>query len=174
MDLFLCQYFQGQIETQGDYDAVIRSGVDLTSILKKDFKNDENGRERKEDEGEGENEGESQNEVENRPGVEEAEEVAKSNEEDVPPCHAPSVSSEVALDSQSVEQNNAETSHQVSKNEGETMKELEASSKGKVKGSLLLNYFKSANRPCVLVFLFATFLLAQILASSADMWVSYW
>lgn len=54
------------------------------------------------------------------------------------------------------------------------LKELEASSKGKVKGSLSLNYLKSANRPFTLVFIVAAFLLAQTLASLADIWVSYW
>lgn len=54
------------------------------------------------------------------------------------------------------------------------LKELEASSKGQVSGSLLLNYFKSTNQPCTLVILLAAFLLAQALASIADVWVSYW
>ena len=54
------------------------------------------------------------------------------------------------------------------------LKELEASSKGKVKGSLIANYFNSAKRPFTLVFIIVTFLLAQTLASLADIWVSYW
>lgn len=54
------------------------------------------------------------------------------------------------------------------------LKELEASSKGKVKGSLILNYLNSAQRPFTLVFLIISFLLAQVLASLADIWVSYW
>lgn len=54
------------------------------------------------------------------------------------------------------------------------LKELEASSKGKVKGSLLLSYFKSSNQPYMLVMMIVTFLLAQALASIADVWVSYW
>lgn len=54
------------------------------------------------------------------------------------------------------------------------LKELEASSKGKVEGSLILNYLRSAKRPFTLAFIIVTLLLAQLLASSADIWVSYW
>lgn len=61
-----------------------------------------------------------------------------------------------------------------SKEEIGLLKELEASSKKKVKGSLLLHYFNSAKRPYTLVFIIASFLLAQALASIADVWVSYW
>lgn len=52
--------------------------------------------------------------------------------------------------------------------------ELESSSKGKIKGSLLLNYFKAANQPILLGILIVLFLLAQILASAADIWVADW
>lgn len=58
--------------------------------------------------------------------------------------------------------------------EKELLKELEASSEGKIKGSLVLMYLKSSNKPCTLVFLIISFLLAQILASLADIWVAYW
>lgn len=58
--------------------------------------------------------------------------------------------------------------------ESGVLKELEASSKGKVKGSLLFNYFKSTKQPCMLVIMVSTFILAQVLASIADVWVSYW
>lgn len=50
----------------------------------------------------------------------------------------------------------------------------ESDAKGKIEGSLLLHYLKSSNRPFLLVFLIASFLLVQILASAADIWVSYW
>lgn len=61
-----------------------------------------------------------------------------------------------------------------SKEEIGLLKELEGSSKGKVKGSLLFHYFKSANRTWTLVFIIVAFLLAQIFASVADVWVSFW
>lgn len=54
------------------------------------------------------------------------------------------------------------------------LKELEATSKGTVKGSLIANYFKSAKRPFTLVFLAVSFILSQLLASAADIWVAYW
>lgn len=54
------------------------------------------------------------------------------------------------------------------------VKELEASSKGKVQGSLFLNYFKTANGPLTVIFLVITFLSTQILASFADIWFAYW
>lgn len=51
---------------------------------------------------------------------------------------------------------------------------LESSSKGKVKGPLLINYLNSAEQPIILFILFIMFLLAQFLASGADFWVAYW
>lgn len=54
------------------------------------------------------------------------------------------------------------------------LKEIEASSKGKVKGSLVMNYFKSAHRSCTLIVLVAAFVVSQGLASYADIWISIW
>lgn len=54
------------------------------------------------------------------------------------------------------------------------LKELEASSKGMVKGSLILNYFKSAKRPFTAAFVVLSFLFTQLLANTADIFVSYW
>lgn len=54
------------------------------------------------------------------------------------------------------------------------LKELEESSKGKIKGSLLMQYLKAAERPFTFVFLAVSFLLSQILASLADIWVAFW
>lgn len=51
---------------------------------------------------------------------------------------------------------------------------LEASSKGKVEGSVAVNYFKSgANWFCLSVVGFA-FLITQLLACAADYWVAIW
>lgn len=52
--------------------------------------------------------------------------------------------------------------------------ELEASSKGKVKGSLFLQYLQSGAHSPVLLLLFCLFLTAQILASGADYFVAFW
>lgn len=54
------------------------------------------------------------------------------------------------------------------------LKELEASSKGRVEGSLIVNYLKSAQKPYTLLFLIVTFLLSQSLASFADISISIW
>lgn len=52
--------------------------------------------------------------------------------------------------------------------------ELEATSKGKVKGSLFLQYLQSGAYSPVLLLLFLLFLTAQILASGADYFVAFW
>lgn len=51
---------------------------------------------------------------------------------------------------------------------------LEASSKGKVKGSLTLNYFRAGDHWSVLLILLFSFLFVQFIASAADYWVSVW
>lgn len=43
-----------------------------------------------------------------------------------------------------------------------------------IKGSLIINYLKSSNKPFTLVFLVISFLLVQALASFVDVYVSYW
>lgn len=52
--------------------------------------------------------------------------------------------------------------------------ELEASSKGKVKGSIAGNYFKAGAHWSILFVLAISFLIVQFLASAADYWVSIW
>lgn len=52
--------------------------------------------------------------------------------------------------------------------------EMEASSKGKVKGSISVNYFRAGGHWSILVVLGILFLIVQLLASAADYWVSIW
>lgn len=52
--------------------------------------------------------------------------------------------------------------------------ELESSSKGKFKGSAWINYYISAAHWSVLAIIFTLFLIAQFMASAADVWVSVW
>lgn len=52
--------------------------------------------------------------------------------------------------------------------------QMEASSKGTVKGSVTLNYFKAGAHWSMLVTLTIAFLITQFLASAADYWVSVW
>lgn len=56
----------------------------------------------------------------------------------------------------------------------ETVQNLEASSRGTVKGSLLKHYFMSGGHPIELFVIFILFVMAQIMASAADYWVSFW
>lgn len=58
--------------------------------------------------------------------------------------------------------------------EHELLNKFEESSKGKIKGSLLLKYLQMAKRPITLAFLIATIFGTQMLASAADIWGSYW
>lgn len=97
-------------------------------------------------------------------------EIAKLNEEHVT-AMASRTASSISLNK---ETDDLKTDEINATEEGGMLKQLEASSKGQVSGSLLLNYFKSSNQPCMLVILLAAFLLAQALASIADVWVSYW
>lgn len=52
--------------------------------------------------------------------------------------------------------------------------QMEASSKGKVKGSVPLNYFRSGAHWPILILLLISFAFVQLLASAADYWVSIW
>lgn len=52
--------------------------------------------------------------------------------------------------------------------------EMEASSKGKVKGSIAFNYFRAGGHWSILFVLGFLFLIVQLLASAADYWVSIW
>lgn len=58
--------------------------------------------------------------------------------------------------------------------ENELLIELEESSKGKIKGPLILKYLQAAKRPFMLAFLVASILGTQLLANAADIWSSYW
>lgn len=51
---------------------------------------------------------------------------------------------------------------------------MEESSKGKVKGSIAVQYFKAGAHWSVLLFVLFTFVFAQFLASATDYWVSVW
>lgn len=69
-------------------------------------------------------------------------------------------------DSKNVNDNNNEK-----KDEG---LQLEASSKGKVKGSLSLHYFRAGANWSILLGLACLFVFVQFLASAVDYWVSVW
>lgn len=52
--------------------------------------------------------------------------------------------------------------------------ELEASSKGKGKGSTAMSFYRAGAHWSGLLLLFLSFLVVQLLASSTDIWVSVW
>lgn len=52
--------------------------------------------------------------------------------------------------------------------------QMEASSKGKIKGSIPGNYFAAGANWFVLLLLAISFVLVQLMASAADVWVSIW
>lgn len=52
--------------------------------------------------------------------------------------------------------------------------QLEASSKGKVKGSIFMNYFKAGVPWPVFIVLLFLFVFVQFLGSAVDYWVSVW
>lgn len=52
--------------------------------------------------------------------------------------------------------------------------QMEASSKGTVKGSVALNYYKAGAHWSVVCVMLLSFLVVQLLASAADIWVSVW
>lgn len=56
----------------------------------------------------------------------------------------------------------------------ESLQVFEASSKGKIKGSILKKYFQCGGQLPELLFIFILFILAQIVSSGADYWVSFW
>lgn len=52
--------------------------------------------------------------------------------------------------------------------------QMEDSSRGKVKGSISINYFTAGANWCVFFLLISGFVVAQLVASGADFWVSIW
>lgn len=70
--------------------------------------------------------------------------------------------------------NTVELSEKKIEDDNALLHQLEETSKEKINGSLLGNYLKSAERPFMLAFLLSSFLLTQILASGADVFVPYW
>lgn len=132
---------------QGNYSDILNSGIDISSMIKQN------------DDAENEKNAENDETMKNRP---------KS---------ANSISGKTV---KSTDENTNEkmTSKVGDKDDPDEKKqllnELEATSKGKVKESVLWSYLKSANQPFTLIFLVISILLTQILASLADIWISYW
>lgn len=111
---------------------------------------------------------------------EDGEENANKNGDKKSVSRKSSSASSLTKSANSIESLNSEKSQSTTENKDGTnekdgmLKELEASSRGKIAGSMLFNYFKSAKQSCILAFLVVSFLLTQILVSVADVWISYW
>lgn len=56
----------------------------------------------------------------------------------------------------------------------ESLQYYEESSEGTIKGSLMKKYFECGSHPIELFIIFLLFILAQLSASGADYWVSFW
>lgn len=56
----------------------------------------------------------------------------------------------------------------------ESLQYYEESSNENRHGSLIMKYFRSGGHPVELVVIFLLFILAQLTASGADYWVSFW
>lgn len=56
----------------------------------------------------------------------------------------------------------------------EQLQQLEASSKGQVRGSVGVAYLKSGASLCILLVILTLFVITQVLASGADYFVAYW
>lgn len=52
--------------------------------------------------------------------------------------------------------------------------QMESSSKNKVKGSMLANYFTAGTSWPILMILLFSFVFAQIIGSTFDYWISIW
>lgn len=136
------------MERSCNYDDILKSGIDFASLVKTpEEANEENYIE---------NDGMTQN-------------IPKQNSD---LTLVNSMSSKLSLNSDK-SQTTIRNQHPLDE-EKQLLNDLETSSRGKVQGSLIINYLKSSNRPCTLAFLVISFLLVQALASFVDVYVSYW
>jgi ATP-binding cassette, subfamily C (CFTR/MRP), member 4 len=56
----------------------------------------------------------------------------------------------------------------------EQNKNIEESSKGKIPGNIVVNYFKNGGGSCSTLIVVTLFILTQTIASTSDYWVGYW
>lgn len=84
-----------------------------------------------------------------------------------------SFSSQHSLNS-TIDDGDADSIHEEKETETGMGQGLEQSSKGQVKGSVFWRYLSAGAHPIILVILLLLFLLTQVAASFADLWVAYW
>lgn len=143
--LYFIRRVQGKIEFQGSPNDLYRSGVDFAAFIDT-----------------------------------EAENKDECNEQVVPPAKTPSRNaSKVSMRSVSTLSLYSEYDEFGSKSEFdaasiESQQIYESSSKDTVKGSLMKKYFERGAYAAEFLFICCLFILAQIVSSGADYWVSYW
>lgn len=132
------------MEAQGAPNDLSKSGIDFASLLTADDKVDE------------ENDGDSTFTATNR---------SRTNSRS-------SLKSSRSLSSDS--ENASADERNANGKSADPLQQMEASSKGQVKGSVSGTYFRSGANIFVLFIIFILFGLTQMLASGADYWVSFW
>lgn len=132
---------------QGVYGDILKSGIDISSLMKQN--------EGKESEANAEN-------YETIKGSEKNDQLISSKDE-----KATEVINHENIPSKVDNKDDSDEKNQL-------LKELEATSKGKVKESVLWSYLMAARQPFMLIFLVISILLTQICASLVDIWISYW
>lgn len=140
----------GRIEVQGSPHDLATSGVDFAELV-------------------GEEEKPENEEVPDRPMSRQmSRQVSRMS------SRSRSISTSASVSSLNISADGSLCEEDKNSQEGDEGFGMEASSKGKVKGSVALNYFASgANWFCLFV-LGVSFVIVQLLASAADYWVSVW
>lgn len=75
---------------------------------------------------------------------------------------------------QSIHSHNTEDEEELPQASSPLVNSMEASSKGMVKGSIYLHFFKSSGSLALFMVVVAFFIITQIAASSTDYWIAYW
>lgn len=133
---------------QGNYDDILTSGIDISDMLV-----------------------EKENNVDGKENADQSDEAITISRKSSASSLRKSLNS---IDSNSAKSQLSSDNKEDGNEKEEMLKELEASSRGKISGSLLLNYFKSAKQSCALAFLVVSFLLTQLLVSVGDISIAYW
>lgn len=69
---------------------------------------------------------------------------------------------------------NSDNDEKIKSQSIEQLQQMESSSKGQVHGSIALNYLGAGANLLTLAIIFILFLITQVFASCADLWVAFW
>lgn len=98
----------------------------------------------------------------------------KEKEDDLPDHHSRGSSSRSSVSSKQANDNDHETYPEEEQIPLEEIHRMEATSKGKVKGSIIGNYLKSSGSVVIPLIIVALLIFTQFLVSFTDYWVSFW